>query len=518
MIIEGPIERKSAAAATVSWNRYALSYLWTAALALAIVIWAMPALASGIPASFADLAEKLLPSVVNISTTQIAKQGEANKTPQFPPGSPLEDFFKDFFDRQQQRPGAPKRRTTSLGSGFIIDSKGLIVTNNHVIAEADEISVILQDDTKLKATIVGRDVKTDLALLRVEAGKPLPAVQFGDSDITRVGDWVLAIGNPFGLGGSVSAGIVSAHHRNINAGPYDDFIQTDAPINRGNSGGPLFNLEGKVIGINTAIFSPTGGSVGIGFSIPANLARPVIEQLESFGRARRGWLGVHIQSVSDEIAQGLGLDKASGALVANLTEGGPAEKNNIKVGDVILKFNGRVVEEMRNLPRFVADTAVGKRVRVLVWRAGRKVEIMVKLGEFPESDKVVMKTSKSGNKKNVPEPDTVSVLGLKLALITPDLRHRFKLDEDVTGVIVTAVDRDSIAAEKNVRAGDIVRNVGPELEIVETPAQVKARVSKALKNKLKNIVFRFVRDGNPRFVALGVKKAAAVTKPDKGAG
>ncbi len=513
---EGSIERKLAMAISAVRNYRTLSYLWTAALVLAIVIWAIPAFARGTPASFADLAEKLLPSVVNISTTRVAKKREGNRTPQFPPGSPLEDFFKDFFDRQQ-RPNAPKRRATSLGSGFIIDSKGLIVTNNHVIAEADEISVILHDDKKLKAKVVGRDAKTDLALLRVETDKPLPAVKFGNSDTTRVGDWVLAIGNPFGLGGSVSAGVVSAHHRNINAGPYDDFIQTDAPINRGNSGGPLFDLEGKVIGINTAIFSPTGGSVGIGFSIPSNLARPVIGQLKSFGRARRGWLGVHIQSVTDEIAQGLGLDRARGALVANLTKGGPAEKNNIKVGDVILKFNGRSVEEMRNLPRFVADTAVGKRVKVIVWRAGRETEVMVKLGEFPESDKVVMKTSKPGDNKAV-TADTVSVLGLELVLITPALRQRFKLDEDTTGVVVINVDRDSIAAEKRVRPGDIVRNVGPNLEIVETPSQVKAWVSKAHKNKMKNIVFRFVRDGNPRFVALGIKKSDVGNKSDKSSG
>ena len=291
------------------------------------------AVARGAPESFADLVAKLLPSVVNISTSQVVK-GRKGPTgperPRFPPGSPFEDFFREFFERQQR--DTPEQRATSLGSGFIIDAGGLIVTNNHVIAEADEITVTFADDSKLKAKVVGRDPKTDLALLQVKPTKPLPAVHFGDSGRTLVGDWVVAIGNPFGLGGTVTAGIVSARNRDINSGPYDDFIQTDASINRGNSGGPMFNLKGEVIGVNTAIFSPSGGSVGIGFAVPSNLARPIIDQLSKFGRPKRGWLGVRIQSVTDEIAQGLRLDKATGALVANVTEGGPAKNGDVRVG------------------------------------------------------------------------------------------------------------------------------------------------------------------------------------------
>ena len=291
-----------------------------------LAVVSAPVQARSAPDSFADLAERLLPSVVNISTTQVQKKSEKGgpQVPRFSEESPFQDFFKEFFDRQQR--DTPQRRATSLGSGFVISDSGYVVTNNHVIAEADEVTVTLHDDTKLEAKLIGRDPKTDLALLKVEPKSPLVAVPFGDSGKTRVGDWVVAIGNPFGLGGTVTAGIVSARQRDINSGPYDDFIQTDASINRGNSGGPMFNLKGEVIGINTAIFSPSGGSVGIGFAIPANLARPIIEQLQQYGKARRGWLGVRIQTVTDEIAQSLGLEKATGALVASLNKDGPAEK------------------------------------------------------------------------------------------------------------------------------------------------------------------------------------------------
>ena len=475
---------------------------FAAALLLVVVAIApAPGMARGAPDSFADLAERLLPSVVNISTTQVAKSREgAPDMPRVPPGSPFEDFFKEFFDRQQ-RQDRPQRRATSLGSGFIIDSKGLVVTNNHVIAEADEISVILHDDTRLKAEVVGRDAKTDLALLKVVPEKPLKAVSFGDSNRTRVGDWVVAIGNPFGLGGTVTAGIVSARARNINAGPYDDFLQTDASINRGNSGGPMFNLDGQVVGINTAIFSPSGGSVGIGFAIPANLAKPVIDQLQKFGRARRGWLGVRIQTVTEEIAQGLGLDDATGALVANVTAGGPAKMAKVEVGDVILKFDGKAVTEMRQLPRIVAETPVGKKAKLEVWRQGKKVILDVTLGEFPDDDKVAAVGGPSTGKKFI-HPRVTAALGLMLSPVTPELRQRFKLDEQVKGVIVTDVRKNSAAAEKRVRPGDIVRKIGPGHEVVATPAQVKAKIDQARKNKMKSILFLFEREGNSRFVAL----------------
>ena len=310
-----------------------------------VVATAMPsAFARGAPESFADLAEKTLPAVVNISTTQTIDSRAGPDRPQFPPGSPFEEFFKDFFDRQNPNNGAP-RKATSLGSGFVIDSSGIIVTNNHVIADADEILVRFHDETSLPAELIGRDEKTDVAVLRVKPEKALTALPIGDSSKARVGDWVIAIGNPFGLGGSVTSGIISARQRDINSGPYDAFIQTDAAINKGNSGGPLINLDGEVIGINTAIYSPSGGSVGIGFAVPTSIAKNVIEQLRDFGETRRGWLGVHIQNVTGEIAQSLDLKEAKGALVASVTEGGPAEKGGIRAGDIILEFDGKSVEK-----------------------------------------------------------------------------------------------------------------------------------------------------------------------------
>jgi serine protease Do len=462
----------------------------------------MPAPARTAPDGFADLAERLLPAVVNISTTQTVKREGNNQQqmPQFPPGSPFEEFFKEFFDRQQRR-DAPARRATSLGSGFIIDPAGLVVTNNHVIADADEIAVILHDDTRLEAEVVGRDAKTDLALLRVKPTKPLPAVPFGDSDASRVGDWVVAIGNPFGLGGTVTAGIISARARNINAGPYDDFIQTDASINRGNSGGPMFNLKGEVIGINTAIFSPSGGSVGIGFAIPSKLAKPLVEQLKKFGRARRGWLGVRIQTVTDELAESLGLKSATGALVANVTEKGPAEKAKIDVGDVVLRFDGKVVEEMRHLPRIVAETEVGRTVDVVVWRQGKEVKLKVELGEFPEDEKVAARTGPAEPMEK-DEKATTEALGLTVAKLTPQLRQRLNLPDDAEGVVVTDVAEGGIAAEKGVRPGDLIRKIGPDQEKVETPGQVVAKVDAARKDKMKALLFLMEREGNPRFVAI----------------
>ncbi|HXJ00157.1 MAG TPA: Do family serine endopeptidase, partial [Micropepsaceae bacterium] len=313
-----------------------------------------PAIAAR-PQGYADLAERLLPMVVNISTSQTLRRrpdAEAPAQPQAPQGSPLDDFFKDFLDR-----GNRPRRVQSLGSGFVIDPAGYIVTNNHVIEGADEITVILSDTTSLPATLVGTDDKTDLALLKVNSKQPLAVAKFGDSDRARVGDLVMAIGDPFGLGGTVTTGIVSARNRDINSGPYDDFIQTDAPINRGNSGGPLFNMDGEVIGINSAIYSPTGGSVGIGFSIPSNAAKNVLAQLRATGKIQRGWLGVRIQQVSDEIAESMNLDRPRGALIAGMTDGGPAAKAGVQNGDVVLSFDGKPVSDSRALPRLVADAS-----------------------------------------------------------------------------------------------------------------------------------------------------------------
>jgi serine protease Do len=498
----GSIAARASRSAPFAWPLMTLVLL--AALALAVT----PALSRSAPDGFADLAAKLLPAVVNISTTQTVKRdGPEQQMPQFPPGSPFEEFFKEFFDRQQRR-DAPARRATSLGSGFIIDPSGLVVTNNHVIAEADEISVILHDDTKLTAEVVGRDAKTDLALLRVKPAKPLPYVTFGDSDKSRVGDWVVAIGNPFGLGGTVTAGIISARARNINSGPYDDFLQTDASINRGNSGGPMFNLKGEVIGINTAIFSPSGGSVGIGFAIPSKLAKPLIDQLKTFGRARRGWLGVRIQTVTEELAESLGLDAPKGALVANVTEKGPAEDAKIKVGDIVLRFDGKEVEEMRHLPRIVAETEVGKRVDVAVWRQGKEVRLHVTLGEFPEDAKVA--SGGDGGKPDSPAEDGgagAQTLGLTVARLTPQIRQRLSLPDDTEGVVVTEVEEGSVAGEKGVRPGDLIRKIGPDQEAVENPGQVVAKVDAARKDKLKALLFLMEREGNPRFVAIPLEKA-----------
>ena len=468
---------------------------------------------------FADLAEKLLPAVVNISTTQTVK-AERGPTPpgapgtpgtprrggpdvpQFPPGSPFEEFFKDFFDRQGRQPDAPPRRAQSLGSGFIIDPSGIVVTNNHVIAEADEIKVILQDNTQLNAKLIGRDAKTDLAVLKVESTKPLPAVKFGDSDKSRVGDWVIAIGNPFGLGGTVTAGIISARARDINAGPYDDFLQTDASINRGNSGGPMFNLAGEVIGINTAIYSPSGGSVGIGFAVPSSLARPVVEQLRDYGKTRRGWLGVNIQSVTDEIAESLGLDKARGALVARVTEQGPADKAKIQQGDVVIRFDGKEVTDMRRLPRLVAETPVDKNVKVVVWRKGKEVALDVKLGELEENDQVA--AAPRGTKPTTPMPSAPSVdaLGMQLSQLTPELREKFEVNEKTKGVLVTKVDEGSTAAERGIRAGDVIVEVAQEE--VTAPAQVAKKVTEANTQGRRSVLVMVERQGEQRFVGLPV--------------
>src|SRR5215467_1746353 len=348
-----------------------------AAVAVAIPLVAAPAQARG-PDNIADVAEKVINAVVNVSTSQSVDNRNSAAPPSLPPGSPFGEFFDDLFKNRPGQPGEnpnrpnTPRRQNSLGSGFIIDPSGVVVTNNHVVSDADEVTVILNDGTRLKAEILGRDTKVDLALLRVKPEKPLTAVQFGDSDKLRLGEWVVAIGNPFSLGGTVTAGIVSARNRDINSGPYDNYIQTDAAINRGNSGGPLFNLDGEVIGINTAIISPSGGSIGIGFAVPSKTALAVIDQLKNFGETRRGWLGVRIQQVTDEIAESLGIKPARGALVAGVDEKGPAKPAGIEPGDVIVKFDGQDIKEMRDLPRVVADTPVGKDVQVQIIRKGHE--------------------------------------------------------------------------------------------------------------------------------------------------
>ena len=476
-------------------------WLWMLGIATAIValILATNAQAADRPESFADLAAKLKPAVVNVSTSQSVRpstssRGPGGQRPQAPPGSPFEDFFKDFFDRQEREGGqAPRRRAQSLGSGFIIDKSGIVVTNYHVIAEADEITVIMDDNKSYPAEIVGRDQKTDLAVLRVKAEKDLPAVPWGDSEASRVGDWVLAIGNPFGLGGSVTAGIISARGRNINAGPYDNFIQTDASINRGNSGGPMFNLDGEVVGINTAIFSPSGGSVGIGFAIPANLAKRVVSQLIDFGRTKRGWLGVQIQTVNDEIAESLGLDKPRGALVSKVNEEGPADSGGIEAGDVILEFAGRDVAEMRALPRIVADTEIGETVNVVVWRKGKEKKLRVTVGELEEVQEAAF--TPGG-----PTPGRSEVLGMTLSPLTPDTRSEFQLGDESKGVVVTGVGGDSTAAERGIRPGDLIVEVNQEP--VTSPQEVAEKIQEVQGSGRKSVLLLVERAGDLRFVAV----------------
>jgi serine protease Do len=471
----------------------------------------VPAFARG-PASLADLSEQVTDAVVNISASTTVEARSSRTMPQLPPGTPFEDLFEEFFNKRGGRGGggggdaeqAPRsRKSNSLGSGFIIDASGIVVTNNHVIGDANDIQVILHDGTKLKAEIVGKDSKIDLAVLRVKptAERPLKAVPFGDSEKMRPGDWVIAIGNPFGLGGSVSAGIVSARGRNIESGPYDNYIQTDAAINKGNSGGPLFNMDGEVIGINTAILSPTGGSVGIGFAVPSNNAKTVIDQLREFGEVRRGWLGVRIQNVDDSTAEALGLKGgARGALIAGVDEKGPAKSAGLDVGDVILKFNGSPVKASSDLPRIVASTPVGQKVDVVVMRKGEEVTKAVTLGRLEDNEKPTQANLRQ------PDADTAvrQALGLNLSALTDDLRKRFNIKEGQKGVVVTRVDPNSTAADKRIQPGETIVEVGQEA--VSTPADVTKRIDALKKDGRKSVLLLVAgANGDVRFVALGLE-------------
>ncbi len=451
-----------------------------------------PVDARGAPESFADLAETLLPAVVNIASTADVTEQSLTGDPQ------LDEFFKEFFDRN--RPEGPQQET-SLGSGFVIDPDGYIVTNNHVIQGATEVTVRLQDGTELSAEVIGSDNKTDLALIKVEAPAPLAYVSWGDSDAVRIGDWVIAIGNPFGLGGSVTAGIVSARQRDINAGPYDDFIQTDAAINRGNSGGPMFDMGGGVIGVNTAIFSPSGGSIGIGFAIPSNQARVVIDQLREFGFTRRGWIGVRIQSVDAELAEGRGLDAPTGALVANVSPGGPAEVAGIVAGDVILTFDGKSVHDMRQLPRIVAETPIGKTVDVVVWRDRTEKALRLEVGELDEQEAAAA----APEQPTMPEQGEVPLIGLSVASLTPEIRQAFEIGEEVTGVVITEVDANSSAAEKGLQPGDVIIDV--DQKPVVSPADVDTRVQEARDNGQRVVTLLIERRGDARWVALRIDQS-----------
>jgi serine protease Do len=473
-----------------------------------------PAVARGAPDSFADLAVKLLPAVVNVSSTQnvTAKNSPSigPEMPMFPPGSPFEQFFKDFLNRNRpgqgggnERQPRPERRAQSLGSGFIIDASGLVVTNNHVIEGADEVSVTLQDNTVLKAEVIGRDESGDIALLKVKSDKPLPTVEFGDSTQSRVGDWVVAIGNPFGLGGTVTAGIVSARGRDIHQGQYDDFIQTDAAINRGNSGGPLFNMDGQVVGINTAIFSPSGGSIGIGFAIPSNMAKNIVAQLKLYGHPRRGWLGVKIQQVTPDIAESLGLKDAAGAMIAGITDGGPADKAKIRAGDIILKFDGIDVKEMNTLPRIVADAEVGKQVPVVLWRDGKELTLQTTLAERP-ADAQLASVDPSA-RPEATQPTDISGLGLKVAPVNQGLKDKFQLGADQKGVVITDVAPNTPAAERGLKPGDVIMEV--QQGEVGSPADIQKQVDAARKADRKFLLMLIQREGGVQYVPLPLSKS-----------
>ncbi len=484
-------------------------------LSLRAVFWmiclALPvaANATATPASFADLVERLSPAVVNVSTTQKVKspqgiQFKFEGVPNSPEFEPFREFFKQFggqLPHGMVPEDAPSRDVTSLGSGFIIDETGYVVTNNHVVAKADSVTVTLHDDTKFEAKIIGRDAKTDLALLKIESKKPLPFVTFGDSDTMRVGDWVIAIGNPFGLGGSVSAGIVSARSRNINAGPFDDFIQTDAAINRGNSGGPLFNIKGEVVGVNSAIFSPTGGNIGIGFSIPSALAQPVLKQLREFGRTHRGWLGVKIQLVTPEIADSLGLKEPAGALVLDVNKGSPAEKSGIKAGDVILSLDGQPIKEMRNLPRLVAETKIGKKVMIEIWRKGAKQSVPLTLGEMDEKE--TKKADAGDDTSTATEQASQEAAGMALVPLTDILRSQLGVSSAVKGLLVAKVKPDSAGSRAGVRRMDVVLELNQQ-PVVSVDA-LKRALSAARSQGKKYALMRIMRGNIIAFVTIETK-------------
>jgi serine protease Do len=480
----------------------AVKGLLAAGVALLVVATVGAASAASLPPeTFADLAAKVTPAVVNISSTQHMtgagdEQGDQGMPFNFPPGSPFEQFFHHYKNRKGEK-------VTALGSGFIIDPAGYIVTNNHVIDGSSDIHVTLSDGKDLSAKLIGADKKTDLALLKVEASKPLPFVSFGNSDVARVGDWVLAVGNPFGLGGTVTTGIISARSRDLHDGPFDDFLQIDASINRGNSGGPTFNLAGDVIGINTAIASPNGGSVGIGFAIPSNMAKPVIYQLRKTGRVDRGWIGVEIQSVTPEIASSLGLGDATGTLVASVQPNGPAAAAGMQQGDVILSFDGQTVHETRELPRIVADTPAGKRVDVTVWRDEQRKTISLTVAPMKIESEVASANDNSGDQN--PAGTANRVLGVQLAELTSDLRQQLGLADDVKGVVVTDVDEQGAAAKQGLRQGDVIEQVSRHQ--VATPEEVGQLVQRAVAANKPAVLLLVNRQGNEVFLAVKVGKA-----------
>lgn len=469
-----------------------LQALWALILAIALLLsQTVAARAFSAPESFADLAEQVSPAVVNI-TTSTTVATDTSPVPRFPEGSPFEDFFRDFG---QPGPRGPAQRSQALGSGFVISEDGYIVTNNHVIEGADEIEIEFFSGNRLAATVVGTDPNTDIALLKVESESPLPFVTFGNSDEVRVGDWVMAMGNPLGQGFSVSAGIVSARNREL-SGTYDDYIQTDAAINRGNSGGPLFNMDGEVIGVNTAILSPTGGSIGIGFAMSSAVVTDVVAQLREFGETRRGWLGVRIQDVTPDVAEAIGLQEARGALVTDVPEG-PAMEAGIRQGDVIVSFDGTPVSDTRELVRRVARTAVGKEVPVIVFRDGATQTLRITLGRREDAERAVPAAQPSQ------EPAQAEILGMTVTTVTPEIAEGLGLTGKVTGLAVTAVDETSEAFDKGIRSGDVITEAGQQP--VAKPSDLQARITEAKEAGRKSLLLLVRRGGDPRFVALSVE-------------
>jgi serine protease Do len=497
------LTRRAAGAPTRHKVLRALSIAAFGALTLSGALFAFDASARGGPQSVAPLAERLIDAVVNISTSQTVKGKQSGvPLPSVPKGSPFEQLFEDFFDRR----GRPEdqRKVSSLGSGFVIDGKeGLIVTNNHVIDGADEIIINFHDGSKLKVDrVLGKDTKTDLALLKVTPKKPLAQVVFGSSTTLKVGDWVMAIGNPFGLGGSVTVGIISAKQRDISSGPYDEYLQTDASINKGNSGGPLFNMDGDVVGVNTAIISPTGGSIGIGFAVPSDTALAVVDQLREFGETRRGWLGVRIKTVTEDIAETLGVKENSGALISSVTADGPAEKGGIEAGDVVVKFDGRDVTSTRGLPRLVSRTPIGRTVDVEVMRKGERRTLKVTVARLIEDEEKDKANPRKPAGDNV--PSTGQLFGLRLAPLDEELRKKHGLDASTKGVVVTEVDPQSLAARRGVKVGDVVVEVGQDA--VSSVADVTAEIEKVRKAGRKVVLLRIESaKGELRSVALPIE-------------
>ena len=470
---------------------------------LGLTVWSLvvvPAEASPAPASFADLAEEHAPAVVYISTTQFIEPQE-NGRPDAPPG--FEQYFEDFLDDDDDDDDGetPRQRALSLGSGFIISADGFIVTNNHVIENADEIRVLLTNGDEYDAIVVGRDPLSDVALLKIDSDDDLPYVKFGDSDAIRVGDWVMTIGNPFGLGGTVTVGIVSARNRDIRNGNYDDFIQTDASINRGNSGGPMFNMDGEVIGVNTMIFSPTGTNIGIGFAIPASQVSTVVNQLKEYGRTRRGWIGVSIQAVTDEVAESLGLDEAFGAIISSVVDGGPSDNAGLEPGDIIIEFNGEPVSTSRDLPMIVANTTIHESVDLVILRDGEEMTVTLETGEL-ETEGPDAQVEEPEEPDAAPSSPKELTLGMVLEPLTDEAREQYDMPDDLEGVLIKTLGANSEAAIRGIRPGDVILQAN--VKNVKTVRDIKEAITAARRDGRGYVLFRIYRDGNPFQIPLPI--------------